>query len=115
MPETLSSQWRRVLSKTPDAPDAGKVLVVREYLQREFPACTVYDFYEHQRAAQVFHLQNSQGSLMHLAAVSDDFFEAQAEGDIRRFLEKNRLARALRDAGAADVLVTPAGVRVAKH
>jgi hypothetical protein len=114
MPETLSSQWRRVLSKTPDAPDAAKVLVVREFLQREFPGCTVYDFYEHQRAAQVFHLQNSQGSLMHLAVVSDDFFEVQAEGDIKRFLEKNRLARALRDAGSTDVLVTPAGVRVAK-
>lgn len=114
MPETLSSQWRRVLTRTPEAPDAAKVLVVREYLQQEFPGCTVYDFYEHQRAAQVFHLQNSQGSLMHQAAVSDDFFEAESERNIRRFLDKNRLARALRDAGSSDVLVTQGGIRVAK-
>ena len=114
MPETLSSQWRRVLTRTSEAPDAAKVLVVREYLQQEFPGCTVYDFYEHQRSAQVFHLQNSQGSLMHQAAVSDDFFEAESERNIRRFLDKNRLARALRDAGSSDVLVTQGGIRVAK-
>jgi hypothetical protein len=114
MPETLSSQWRRVLSRTPGAPDAAKVLVVREYLQSEFPGCAVYDFYEHQRTAQVFHLQNSQGSLLHTAAVSDEFFEGEAEGDIRRFLDRNRLGRTLRDAGSTDVLVTPGGIRVSK-
>jgi hypothetical protein len=51
---------------------------------------------------------------MHMAAVSDDFFEAEAEGDIRPFLERNRLARALRDAGPSSVLITSAGLRVTK-
>lgn len=114
IPETLSPQWRRILNRPPSAPDAAKIQVVRDYLQGEFPGCIVHDFYEHQRAAHVFQLQNSRGGLIHLAVVADDFFEAEAEGDIRHVLERNRLARALREAGRSDVLITGAGIRVTK-
>jgi hypothetical protein len=114
MPENLSSQWRRILSRAVDAPDPAKIRVVREYLQSEFPGAVVYDFYEHQRAAQMFQVQNGQGAVMHLATVSDDFFDANAEGNIRSVLERQRLGRALRDAGPTGVLISAAGLRVAK-
>jgi len=114
MPDNLSSQWRRILSRAVDAPDPAKIRVVREYLQSEFAGAVVYDFYEHQRAAQVFQVQNNQGAVMHLATVSDDFFDANAEADIRGVLDRQRLARALRDAGPAGVLISAAGLRPAK-
>lgn len=114
MPENMSSQWRRILSRAVDAPDPAKIRVVREYLQSEFPGAVVYDFYEHQRAAQMFQVQNGQGAVMHLATVSDDFFDANAEGNIRSVLERQRLGRALRDAGPTGVLISAAGLRVAK-
>jgi len=114
MPDNLSSQWRRILSRAVDAPDPAKIRVVREYLQSEFAGAVVYDFYEHQRAAQVFQVQNNQGAVMHLAMVSDDFFDANAEADIRGVLDRQRVARALRDAGPAGVLMSAAGLRVAK-
>ena len=103
-----------VLNRAVDAPDPAKIRVIREYLQGEFPGCVLYDFYEHEHTAQMFHVQNSQGDLMHVAAVSDDFLKTEAERDIRRFLEGNRLGRALRDAGPSSVLITPMGLRVTK-
>ena len=114
LPENLSSQWQRILNRAVDAPDPAKIRAVREYLQSEFPGCVLYDFYEHQRSAQMFHLQNSQGDIMHMAAVADGFFEAEPERDIRPFLERSRLAAALRDAGARSVLITSAGLQIAK-
>ena len=114
IPQNLSSQWQRILNRAVDAPDPAKIRVIREYLQGEFPGCVLYDFYEHEHTAQVFHVQNSHGDLMHVAAVSDDFLKTEAERDIRRFLESNRLGRALRDAGASSVLITPMGLRVTK-
>ena len=59
-------------------------------------------------------MQNNQGAVMHLAMVSDDFFDANAEADIRGVLDRQRVARALRDAGPAGVLMSAAGLRVAK-
>ena len=97
-----------------EGPEAAKLQVIRDYLQSEFAGSIVYDFYEHQRAAQLFQVKNGQGGVLHLAALSDDFFEAHAEADIRRALDRHRLGRALREAGASDVLVTAGGVRVAK-
>jgi hypothetical protein len=114
IPQNLSSQWQRILNRAVDAPDPAKIRVIREYLQGEFPGCVLYDFYEHEHTAQMFHVQNSQGDLMHVAAVSDDFLKTEAERDIRRFLEGNRLGRALRDAGPSSVLITPKGLRVTK-
>lgn len=114
LPPNLSSEWRRVLTRTPDEPDSGKLRMVREYLQGEFPGCVIYNSYEHQRAAHVFYVQNSGGVNVHVIAVSSDLLATDTEVDIRRFLERNRLARALRDAGSAGVLITPSGFQVAK-
>ena len=114
IPQNLSSQWQRILNRAVEAPDPAKIRVIREYLQTEFPGCVLSDFYEHERAAQMFHVQNSQGDLMHVAAISDDFLKTEAERDIRRFLDGNRLGRVLRDAGPTTVLVTPSGLQVSK-
>src|SRR5207244_10214280 len=38
----------------------AKIASVREYLHHEFPMCTIYDFHDHQRNAQVVQLQDSQ-------------------------------------------------------
>src|SRR5262249_6672573 len=99
IPQNLSSQWQRILNRAADAPDPAKLRVIREYLQTAFPGCVLSDFYEHERAAQMFHVQNSQGDLVHVAAVSDDFLKTEAERDIRSFLDGSGFSRVLRDAG----------------
>ena len=114
IPQTLSSQWQRILNRAVDAPDPAKIRIIREYLQAEFPGDVLSDFYEHERAVQMFHVQNSQGDLVHVAAVSDDFLKTEAERDIRWFLDGNGLGRVLRDAGPATVLVTPSGLQVSR-
>lgn len=109
----LAPQWRRFLDK-PGIDDA-KIAAVREYLHREFPLCTIYDFHEFQRSAQVFQLQDNQGKVSQLATISVDFFEARRDSEIRSWLEKHKLAHALRQAGQAGVLVTSAGLQIEKR
>ena len=91
------------------------VRVVREYLKGEFPTAVVYDFFVHDRGAQMFQLQDSQGALIHSAAVSGDLLEGGTESNLRAFLDRHRLARVLRESGAAGVLVTKSGLRVEKR
>lgn len=109
----LAPQWRKFLDK-PSIDDA-KIAAVREYLHREFPLCTIYDFHEFQRSAQVFQLQDNHGKVSQLATISADFFEARRDSEIRPWLEKQRLAQSLRQAGQAGVLVTTAGLQIEKR
>src|SRR5207249_7294578 len=83
----------------------AKVAAVREYLHHEFPMCTIYDFHDHERNAQVIQLQDSQGKVSNLAAISVEFLEACGESEVRTTLETMRLAQAMRQAGQAGVLV----------
>ncbi|MEK7386760.1 MAG: hypothetical protein AABZ83_09985 [candidate division NC10 bacterium] len=106
----LAPQWRKFLDRP--SIDEAKIDAVKEYLQREFPLCTVYDFHEFQRSAQVFQLQDNQGKVSQLATITADFFEARRDGEIRPWLEKKKLAQALRQAGQAGVLVTSAGLQI---
>ena len=103
----------KVLEK-PAFSDA-KVAAVREYLHHEFPMCTIYDFHDHERNAQVIQLQDSQGKVSNLAAISVEFLEACGESEVRTTLETMRLAQAMRQAGQAGVLVTPSGAEIAKR
>jgi len=109
----LAPQWRRFL----DGPvfDEVKIGVVREYLQREFPLCTIYDFHEYQRGGQVFQLQDVQGNVSQLATITADFFAARDDDELRLWLEKNQLGQALRQAGQTGVVVTEAGIQAAKR
>ncbi len=109
----LAPQWRRFLDRP--SIDEAKIGAVKEYLQREFPLCTIYDFHEFERSAQVFQLQDNQGKMSQLATITVDFFEARRDGEIRPWLEKKKLAQALRQAGQAGVLVTSAGLQIEKH
>jgi hypothetical protein len=102
-------------TRRPGDVDEDMVRVVREYLKSEFPTVVVYDFFVHDRGAQMFQLQDSQGALIHSAAVSGDVLEAGSESSLRAFLDKHRLARVLRESGAAGVLVTKSGLRVEKR
>jgi hypothetical protein len=95
--------------------DEGMVLAVREYLLREFPTAVVYDFFAHDRNVQMFHLQDSQGALIHSAAVTGELLERGTESQLRAFLDKHRLARVLRQAGAAGVSVSKAGLRIERR
>src|SRR5438046_528079 len=61
----LVPQWRKFLDK--QSIDEGKIEAVKEYLHREFPLCTVYDFFEFERGAHVFQLQDNQGKVTQLA------------------------------------------------
>jgi len=106
----LAPQWRKFL----DGPalDDSKISVVRAYLQREFPMSTVYDFHDFQRNAQVFQLQDNHGKVAQLTTMTAEFFDAHRDLEIRAWIEKNRLAYAMRQAGQAGVLVTPAGLQI---
>ena len=102
---------------TADRPtlDETKIAVVRGYLQREFPMCTVYDFYDFQRNAQVFQLQNDHGGVTQLISMTAEFFDTHRDLEIRAWIEKHRLAHAMRQAGQAGVLVSQAGLQMEKR
>jgi hypothetical protein len=108
----LAPQWRKFL----DHPtlDESKIAVVRGYLQREFPLCAVYDFYDFQRNAQVFQLQDNHGQVTQLISMTAEFFDAHRDLEIRAWIEKHRLAHAMRQAGQAGVLVSQAGLQIEK-
>jgi len=76
--------------------------------QREFPLCTVYDFYDFQRNAQVFQLQDNHGKVTQLITMTAEFFDTHRDLEIRAWIEKHRVAqagdapgRAVRRAGLA--------------
>lgn len=92
-----------------------KVRVVREYLQREFPTAVIYDFFSHDLAVQMFHLQDSHGAVIHSAAVAEDLLGESSEARIAALLDEHKLARALRDAGTAIVSVGKAGAKIEKR
>jgi hypothetical protein len=109
----LAPQWRKFLENP--ALDEAKIAAVREYLHRDFPMCTIYDFYEHQQNAQVLQLQDNQGKVAHLATITLEFFAAHSDSDLRAVLEKLQLSQAMRQAGQAGVLVTPSGLDIQKR
>jgi len=109
----LAPQWRKFL----DHPtlDEAKIAVVRGYLQREFPLCTVYDFHDFQRNAQVFQLQDNHGKVTQLITMTAEFFDGHRDLEVRAWIEKHRLAQAMRQAGQAGVLVSQAGLQIEKR
>lgn len=109
----LAPQWRKFLDRP--SIDEGKIAAVKEYLHREFPLCTIYEFFEFQRNAQVFQLQDSQGKVSQITTITAEFFEGRREAEIRPWLEKHRLAHAMRQAGQAGVLVNAAGLHAEKR
>jgi hypothetical protein len=109
----LAPQWRKFLDHP--ALDETKIAVVRGYLQREFPLCTVYDFYDFQRNAQVFQLQDNHGKVTQLITMTAEFFDSHRDLEIRAWIEKHRLAQAMRQAGQAGVLVSQAGLQIERR
>ena len=109
----LAPQWRKFLDRP--TLDETKIGVVRGYLQREFPLCTVYDFFDFQRNAQVFQLQDNHGKVTQLITMTAEFFDGHRDLEIRAWIEKHRLAQAMRQAGQAGVLVSQAGLQIEKR
>ena len=109
----LAPQWKKFLDRP--SLDETKIGVVQNYLQREFPLCTVYDFYDFQRNAQVFQLQDNHGKVTQLITMTAEFFDAHRDLEIRAWIEKHRLAQAMRQAGQAGVLVSQAGLQIEKR
>ena len=109
----LAPQWRKFLDHP--ALDEVKIAVVRGYLQREFPLCTVYDFYDFQRNSQVFQLQDNHGKVTQLITMTAEFFDSHRDLEIRAWIEKHRLAQAMRQAGQAGVLVSQAGLQIERR
>jgi hypothetical protein len=119
----LAPQWRKFLDRpTSDQPakldhpalDEEKIAVVRGYLQREFPLCSVYDFFDFQRNAQVFQLQDNHGKVTQLITMTAEFFDAHRDLEIRAWIEKHKVAHAMRQAGQSGVLVSQAGLQIEK-
>jgi len=109
----LAPQWKKFLDRP--TLDETKIAVVRGYLQREFPLCTVYDFFDFQRNAQVFQLQDNHGKVTQLITMTAEFFDGHRDLEIRAWIEKHRLAQAMRQAGQAGVLVSQAGLQIEKR
>ena len=109
----LAPQWKKFLDRP--TLDETKISVVRGYLQREFPLCTVYDFFDFQRNAQVFQLQDNHGKVTQLITMTAEFFDSHRDLEIRAWIEKHRLAQAMRQAGQAGVLVSQAGLQIEKR
>lgn len=109
---TGGSRWRRAGLSDGGHVDEWKAKVVRDYLQREFPTSVIYDFYAHDRAGQMFHLQDSYGDVIHAVAVAEQFLGEHAEAEVRAFFDTHKLGRVLRQAGQAQVTVTTSGVRI---
>jgi len=108
----LAPQWRQFLDRP--TLDETKIAVVRGYLQREFPLCTVYDFHDFQRNAQVFQLQDNHGKVTQLITMTAEFFDSHRDLEIRAWIEKHKVAHAMRQAGQAGVLVSQAGLQIEK-
>lgn len=108
----LSPQWRRVLGARPEEVDPARVRAVREYLQREFPTLSLYDFHAHERGVWVFQLQDNQGVLVHTAALAEDLLDGLSESQLQVFLDKHKLVRVLRQAGQAVVSITRSGLKI---
>jgi hypothetical protein len=117
----LAPQWRKFLDRPESAEDKiptldeAKIAVVRGYLQREFPLCTVYDFFDFQRNAQVFQLQDNHGKVTQLITMTAEFFDTHRDLEIRAWIEKHRLAHAMRQAGQSGVLVSQSGLQMEKR
>jgi hypothetical protein len=94
----------------PDEPDAAKLQVVRDYLLRQFPACTLYDFYDHEHAAQQFTLEEGWGAVVHRVAVTVDVLQNLSGSALVDHLDAQALGRVLREHRGASVLVTSAGL-----
>ncbi len=109
---TLSSQWQRELERRPGDVDEWKVKVVREFLQREFPTSVIYDFFAQDLCVQMFHLQDNLGAVVHTATVAEDVLVDFSESQLGAFLDKQKFARVLRQAGQAAVSVTKAGLKI---
>jgi len=88
---------------------------VKEYLHREFPLCTVHDFFEFERGAHVFQRQDNQGKVSQLALVFLEFFEALRNAEIRSWLAQHKLAQAMRQAGQVGVRVSASGVEIVRR
>ena len=108
----LAPQWRHFLDKLNSSLDESKVRTVREYFRRELPECSLYDFYDLDRAAQAFHFQNSHGELSHIVFVAEDFLEERNEKDIRKFFDHHKVGQVLRSAGPTPVAITKTEVSV---
>jgi len=109
---TLSSQWQREFERRPGDVDEWKVKVVREYLQREFPTSVIYDFFAQDLCVQMFHLQDNLGAVVHTATVAEAVLVDFSESQLGTFLDKQKFARVLRQAGQTAVSVTKAGLKI---
>jgi hypothetical protein len=112
---TAAAPRREAPARTVAEPDERRAESVRDYLQREFPTVVIYDFHEHERGARVFLLQDSQGSVVHQAAVADDLLIEHSDSELRAFFDRHKLARVLRQAGQAAVSVTRSGLKIERR
>jgi hypothetical protein len=110
----LARSWRRRQDST-GANDEAKLRAVRDYLQREFPQCAMYDYYDFERAAHVFQLQDSHGKLSHSTAIAADVLAQHTDAAVRALLERHRVGTALRQSGAATVRVSADGLEIERR
>jgi hypothetical protein len=92
-----------------------KVRAVSEYLEREFPFCTLDEAYDAARDTHMFRIEDDDGTVLHVAAVAIEFLEGQTAEGIAVFLDRHRILDALRRAGPFPVAVTTSGLQILKR
>lgn len=96
-------------NETPGAPlplDEDKLLLVREFLRREFRDCQHRDYFEFHTATQVF-LIDTDRNVRHTLVVPRGTFE---DADFALLLNV-QLVTALKLAGGVRITLTPQGAR----
>ena len=90
--------------------DQEKVSAVRNYLQTEFPGCSIQEQYDPERKALCFSVSD-QGST-YLASVTHEFLDKHEAPVIGSKLAKLTLAEHLRDLPSQPVIVTIGGLEL---
>ena len=91
--------------------DEATVRAVCDYLHQSFGEKRVVPFVE--QGIQGFRIEDIYGTLLHVLAVSSDFFDAHPSREIPSVLLRYQVAAALRQAGRTPVEVTTSGIRAA--
>jgi carotenoid cleavage dioxygenase-like enzyme len=86
--------------------DAGKVAVVEQFLKESFPGCPIYHWFDGDRGAGLYRIDDEAGTRMrHRIVVSRAFFDDHAAAELVSALQTNNLISTIKNAGTRRVIV----------
>ena len=86
--------------------DARKVAIVEQFLKDSFQGCPVYPWFDGERVAEVYGIDDEVGTQMrHRVVVSRAFFDDHAEAELVPALQNFNLISVIKSAGIRRVVV----------